>query len=138
MALKKTQMTNYGVSGEYWRVAQTNINWDTMMTHIEVLQYVNQDIRRAENKPIGAMSFDISILPYMALNIGPVMNVAAVVYGILKTLPEFAEAEDVIDAGQVAVKLNELENIEVPGWVEPVVEEEPIIEDPQERPDITP
>lgn len=146
MALYKNIQTQYGIDASYIRVAQTNINWTNMMAHIEVLLYVNQDVRRAENNPIGSMAFDISILPYMALNIGPVMNVAAVVYGILKTLPEFAEAEDVIDAGQIAIPLDEIPTVEVPGWVtpeEPVSEvpewtipEEPIIEPPVEDPPV--
>jgi len=110
MAIKKLKMTNFGISGEYWRIAQTNIDWTTMMSHVEVLLYVDRNIRVSGNNPIDSLSFDLDIMPYIGLNIGPVYNVAAVVYGILKTLPEFSDAEDIIEEGQTALQLNEMED----------------------------
>jgi len=111
MAIKKSFMTTFGIEGEYWRIAQTNIDWTTMMSHIEVFLYVNQDIRKEGNTPIASKVFDISIMPYIGLNVGPVVNIAAVVYGILKTFPDFTDAEDIMDPGQVKIALEDLENL---------------------------
>lgn len=114
MALYKVMPTKFGIDGSYIRIAQTNIDWTTMMAHVEVLLYVDQKIRSEGNNPIDSKSFDMSIMPYIGLNIGPVYNVAAVVYGILKTLPEFEGAEDIIEKGQEALQIDEMEDLGTP------------------------
>ena len=109
MALRKEKLTKYGIAGEYWRVAQTNIDWTTMNTHIDVLLYVDQNVRALGNEPVDSMSFDVNITNYIGLEIGAAYNIAAIVYGILKTFPYFSDAEDVIESGQQLLKIEDME-----------------------------
>jgi len=109
MALRKIAPTTFGMDGEYWRIAQTNVDWTTMMVHVEVLQYVDEKARRSSMSPAGSVCVDIDLNALLGLKmpIESVMDIGSVVYAVLKTYyPFFSDAEDVIDAGQSKVELD--------------------------------
>lgn len=108
MALRKETLTKYGITGEYWRVAQTNIDWTDMHVHIDILLYIDQDVRIAGNDPVDVMSFDVDMTPYIGLEVGAAYNIAAIVYGIIKTIPFFQDAEDVLETGQQMLNLEDM------------------------------
>lgn len=109
LALKKLAPTNYGVNGEYWRIAQTNIDWTTMNAHVEVLQYVDEGTRKGGSTPVGSISLDLDLNLMLGLKmpVESVMDIGSVIYTIVKAShPFFSDAEDVLDAGQVKVELD--------------------------------
>lgn len=109
MALRKASPTTFGVDGEYWRIAQTNIDWTTMKVHVEVLQYVDEKARREFRSPTGSICVDIDLtgLVNMKMPIESIMDVGSIVYTVLKSShPFFVDAEDIIDAGQTKVEVD--------------------------------
>lgn len=108
MALRKSVDTDFGVAGEYWRVSQTNVDWTTMMAHVVLLQYVDETARRAGKSPIGSVSLDIDLTNLMTMQIPltSIMDVGSIVYALVKMGSGLlADAEDLIDEGQVVVEL---------------------------------
>jgi len=91
MALVLAKATNYGVDAAYWKVAVTNINWHSRAAHVDLLGFVSEDARRTEKNPIAVCSYDWSGegFPFDLER-----NIVADTYAQVKTLEEWAGAED--------------------------------------------
>ena len=60
MALQKNKTTNYGVDGNYWRIAQLNCNYDRVDAVCTVLLYIDEAGRIAGNQPVDSFQVDLS------------------------------------------------------------------------------
>lgn len=91
MALKKEIPTDFGVYAEYHRITSTTVDWMHDVTFINVSVYISQSARDAGKDPVNTTThmFDKS-----TLNITPDDNVVAMSYELLKTLPEYTDAQD--------------------------------------------
>ena len=61
MALSKHKDDNFGNGGyEYWRVIETNINWQNKSSHVVIAGYINKKARTDNKQPIECVAFDWS------------------------------------------------------------------------------
>lgn len=135
MALRKSVDTDFGIAGDYWRVSQTNINWTTMIAHVVLLQYVSEEARRSGRNAIGSEALDVDITDLLSLQmpLKSVMDVASIVYALVRMGSGLlADAEDVLDPGQVVVALP------TPVVETPVVEPDPPVVDEPPIEDVPP
>ncbi len=91
MALLKEIKTVYGVSASYWRIVETNINWLSRCAHVTIAGYVDGEARNTGNQPLMLMHFDFFDYNFPFTKEEAVRREA---YEAIKTMPEFAGAED--------------------------------------------
>lgn len=106
MGIKKSETLPNGVPLSYYRIARltTVVNSETV---IEIAGYVSEDMRKKEQDAYeqaqesgGYANPDIYIdTRYIELDYDPEMSVTKA-YEYLKSLPEWADAEDVVDEWQ--------------------------------------
>jgi hypothetical protein len=94
MALKKQIDTKYGVTAEYHEILETYINWHQQGAIIRAGVFVNQEAKLAGSSPIAVREYSIQPSGFPFLPDRPIMADA---YNYLKTLPDYADAEDVED-----------------------------------------
>lgn len=70
MALQKEKATQFGIGASYWRIAETNINWDSAHCNICLFGYVNEAARVSGSKPVVQESFifDGANFPFVGLD----------------------------------------------------------------------
>lgn len=111
MALSKPITKSNGVTLQYHRIVRTEI-WTNVSIIIEVISYINQEGReqaklldKAQTSNVSSLSYkdDISV-PYTEPFFCEVPYQESIsveeAYGLLKTLPEFEGAIDVLEEGQ--------------------------------------
>ena len=59
-AMKKAKTTQYGVTGNHWRIAQLNMNYDRPDAVCTILLYVDEAARDAGAQPIDSFQVDLS------------------------------------------------------------------------------
>lgn len=104
MALKLAIPTPYGVTAEYWKIAQLNVNTLGPSAHVDLVGFTSQEAREAYPavQPIAVRSFD---WPPGILEFGHEINNFAVAYAQIKAWPAFdadgqpipAEFADAVD-----------------------------------------
>jgi hypothetical protein len=61
MALEKIkEIDNLGISGDYHKIVETNINWASRGSHVTLATYLNQQARLDGKNPLETTSFDWS------------------------------------------------------------------------------
>ncbi len=60
MALQKSKETQFGISGNYWRIGQLNCNYDRVDAVCTILLYVDEASRLAGNQPVDSFQIDLS------------------------------------------------------------------------------
>lgn len=58
MALQKTKELDNGFSGDYWRIAEININFARRDSHVSLWLYKDLAARQAEKLPVWSTNFD--------------------------------------------------------------------------------
>ncbi len=96
MALKKAIETPHGVMAEYWRVAECSANYLQRHAQVILCGYVSEAARRAGKQHLAAVNVVFEGDDFMSDAGRPEL------YATLKTRPEFADAEDMIDDGAAA------------------------------------
>lgn len=94
MALQKQVKTKYGVSAEYHKIIETQINWHNKTAMIRVGVFTTEDARRAGCSPIGMRIYTPSDDNGDAFPFNAEDTVPASAYAYLKTLDDFAGAID--------------------------------------------
>lgn len=88
MALSKQKQTSYGVPVSYWRIIETNINWDAYHCNVCLAGYVSPEARASGAKPVLAETFVFSgaNFPFIGLNFASATlnDVFGAIYGKIK------------------------------------------------------
>ena len=106
MALRKSIDSNFGVAATYWHILRTDVNWKTLRANLEVVGYVNEEARRTNKEQVlsKVVNIDISGMAFIPMN--SLFELASIVYGFVKLqIPEFADAEDILEDGQEMVDI---------------------------------
>ena len=88
MALKKSVMTEFGVTAEYWNIGAVQEDFKGKGTEVTFYGYASKDARDAEKQPLAAGKVQIAGDEYVA------GADRAQLYAIIKQKPEFEGAED--------------------------------------------
>jgi hypothetical protein len=106
MALRKSIDSNYGVPATYWHILRTDVNWKTLRASIEVVGYVSQEARRTNKEQVLSKIVNIDISGMVFIPMQNLFELASIVYGFVKLqIPEFADAEDILEEGQTIVDI---------------------------------
>ncbi len=60
MALKKIKELSSGISVEYWKVTQLNINWHKKQAHMVLEGFINKEARDDNKIPVTSQIWDFS------------------------------------------------------------------------------
>lgn len=88
MALSKAFVTNFGVTALYWKIANVTEDFIANTMKIVMAGYVSAEARQAGAQPLAAMPVELAGEGYT-----PERDRAAL-YAVLKTSPQWADAED--------------------------------------------
>lgn len=101
MALKKPiELNNSGVSCEYWKIHETNINWHDKVAKITLSGFISQEARENGKNPLVSINYDYTKenFPFLVEE-----NVVAKAYELVKqpkldedgvNQNQFTDAED--------------------------------------------
>lgn len=101
MGLLKSIETNFGINASYWHIIETHVFWKTMRAEVILAGYLDETSRREGKDYLTTKSFNIDITPFSNTPINSVLQIASIVYTIVKTqMADFNDAENVIENGQ--------------------------------------
>lgn len=101
MGLQKTVVLDTGVELTYHRVLSVNYSADPAHAMISVGQYIDKAARDAGKKPVkvkGTVLCDDGVAPVFGNAALKTKTLLQAAYGYLKTLPDWQDATDVLEA----------------------------------------
>lgn len=106
MGLLKSVETNFGINASYWHIIETHVFWKTMRAEVILAGYFDEKSRRDGKDYLSTKKFNIDITPFADTKIDNVLQIASIVYTIVKSqMPEFFDSENVIEDGQSIASL---------------------------------
>jgi len=100
MALQQIIQHETGTYSQYWRIVETNLNYETKMAEIKLFGYVSEEARQSGKTRLDTRSFIVSDLDFSnyfaPVSIDPQnINQVKNAYLYVKTQQEFSGSSDV-------------------------------------------